>query len=435
MDIVEHLETLHAQRLRLMWSDLLGLARGKYVPKSQLDHTAHFCIGGFVVGLDREIVPVEGYAGDIGFPDMVAPVDVDSIRPGWEPGTAVAFADLEYEDGSEVALDPRGALKHAIAAWRERGLEPQLGFEMEFYLMAPDGDGWKPVAAPGARVYGVGRDFGRLDVVDDIFDTCIAAGLPVEALTGEFDAAQAEVVLGYTDALRAADDAFLFQTIAREVAERHGLGLTFLGRPFDDRGGNGLHVNFSVQTEDGRNAFDDPDDEQGLSSLARSSIAGMLAHHRGLSAICAPTVNAYKRLLPGMLNGYFATWGWDNRTVAVRVPSGRGKATRLEARMPDGAASPYLVAAGYLHAALMGVESDADPGEATLGNGYETAATDVAVPADLSAALDALEEDGELVKRLGDDLVRCFVALKRAEWERFKQAVTDWELREYLPYY
>ena len=115
----------------------------------------------------------------------------------------------------------------------------------------------------------------------------------------------------------------------------------------------------------------------------------MLAHHQGLAAICAPTVDAYKRLLPGMLNGYYTTWGWDNRTVAVRIPSGRGRATRLEMRMPDGAASPYLVAAAYLQAGLFGVEADPDSGEPTVGDGYEAPVNPVAVPGTLAAALDA----------------------------------------------
>ncbi len=201
-----------------------------------------------------------------------------------------------------------------------------------------------------------------------------------------------------------------------------------------------MHVNFSFRRRDGSNAFHDPDDPDGLSDLARKSIAGLLTHHRGMSAICAPTVNAYKRLKPDMLNGYLANWGFDDRTVGVRVPPARGAGSRLEHRMADAAANPYLVGAALLHAARMGVVEGLE-----LGPAQEAGAdpnTDVVVPNTLADALGELRSDAKLVGALGEWLVESFVSLKRAEWDRYVAAgdtsdtdVTPWELEYYLPYF
>jgi glutamine synthetase len=214
-----------------------------------------------------------------------------------------------------------------------------------------------------------------------------------------------------------------------------------MGRPFPDRGGSGLHVNFSFRREDGSNAFHDPNDPEGLSDLARRCIAGVLAHHEGMAAILAPHVNAYKRLLPDMLNGYWATWGHDDRSVAVRVPPARGAGTRLEQRTSDAAANPYLAAAAVLHAARFGVEHELPlPPPQPTGEGPNS---DVRIPSNLNDALVAFNADEELCAALGDWLVTTFTMLKQAEWERYlanvddpsTTDVTSWELEYYLPYY
>ena len=202
-----------------------------------------------------------------------------------------------------------------------------------------------------------------------------------------------------------------------------------------------MHVNLSFRREDGSNAFHDPNDPDGLSNLARRSIAGLLAHHQGIAAIMAPHVNAYKRLQPDMLNGYWANWGHDDRTVTVRVPPARGQATRLEHRTADAAANPYLAGAAVLHAARLGVEHELDlPDAQGKGN---APASDVCIPPSLAAGLDTLAADAEIVSALGPELVEAFTILKHAEWERYCAAVddpatadvTDWELRYYLAYH
>ena len=245
----------------------------------------------------------------------------------------------------------------------------------------------------------------------------------------------------YNDAIPAADDAFVFRLLIREIAERNGKLATFLGRPLDDRGGSGMHVNFSFRREDGSNALHDPNDPEGLSTLARQCIAGMLAHHEGMAAIMAPHVNAYKRLQPDMLNGYWANWGHDDRSVAVRVPPARGEGTRLEQRTADAAANPYLVAAAVLHAARFGVEDEMEL--ARRSRPARSRDTDVRIPPNLDAALEGLERRPTAGRGPGHGTgrgvhhpqARRMGALLGANQETDTTEVTDWELRYYLPFY
>jgi len=425
------------ERVRVLWPDHFGIARGKYVPHRRVAHGARHCITTFAVGYDRSMVPAPGTMFLEGMPDMQAVFDPEAVRPGWEDDwTGVVVADLAYR-GQPLRMAPRTALHRAVEDWRALGYEPLVGIELEAYVLQPDGSGgWTSWDTPGAFVYGTGRAVDPTGLVDEIWATAEKVGLPIESINSEYDAAQFEMTLEHTDALGAVDDAFLFRLLAREVAHRHGLLCTFLGRPFADRGGSGLHVNVSVCDRSGGNAFVDEGDPDGLSTLLRHCVGGLLEHHEALAGLCAPTVNAYKRLRPGQLAGYWANWGHDHRSVTVRIPAERGPATRLEYRLPDGAANPYTATAAVLQAARLGVEAGADPGAPEAGDGLETAShTDRRAPESLAAALDALEADTALVEAVGPELVAQFVEVKRAEWARFAMAVTDWELREYLPYH
>jgi glutamine synthetase len=430
-----------AARIRMLYPDLLGLERGKYVVGDPGGAATGFAVAVYNLTLDKEILHLPGLPYDAGFPDMEAHLDPETLRPGWEPRTLVGMATVTF-DGRPPAVDPRHVLRRAVEAWERMGLAPQLSCELEFYLLEPDGaGGWRSIDAPGARVYGTGSAVDPTGVVDEIVRAAEGSGFRIEAWGSEFDTAQFEVNLAYRDAVPACDDGFLFRLLAREVAARRGYRATFLGRPFPDRSGCGLHLNMSFRREDGSNALEDPSAPDGLSALAHRSIAGMLAHHRALAAICAPHVNAYRRLRPDMFNGYWANWGYDDRTVGIRVPPARGARTRLEHRMADAAANPYLVAAALLHAARLGVEGELEPPEPQPPGGPP--ATDVRVPDTLAEALDRFEEDAELRAALGEEVSAAFVALKRAEWERYAKAVEDpatgevtaWELSYYLPYF
>ena len=236
------------------------------------------------------------------------------------------------------------------------------------------------------------------------------------------------------EALQAVDEIFLFKLMARELAAKHGLLLTYIGKPLAERSGSGFHVNFSLEDEQGSNVLSDPVAPDGLSCLARHCIAGIIAHHGGMAALCAPTVNAYKRLRPAQLAGYWANWGYDHRGVTLRVPHERGRGTRLEHRMADGAANPYLAAAAVMQAARLGVVNKLEPQPPEQQDCLERQSTDQHAPDDLNRALDALEADTELVQAVGAELVAQFVAIKRAEWAKYAAAVTDWELKYYLPF-
>ncbi|MGL6279277.1 MAG: glutamine synthetase family protein, partial [Gaiella sp.] len=224
------------------------------------------------------------------------------------------------------------------------------------------------------------------------------------------------------------------------IAAIEGLVATFMGRPFADQGGSGFHVHLSLADNDGRNAFAD-DGPDGLSPLAGAFVAGLIEHAHGLQALLGPTINAYKRILPDSLAPTHANWGHDNRTSFVRVPNERGSRSRLEVRTADGAACAHLITAALLIAGLDGIERELAPPEPVVGDAYrlDDAHAGTRLPADLGAALDALEADTALVDAIGPQLVATFVAMKRFEVERFAEAggdldpevVTAWEIEEY----
>jgi glutamine synthetase len=437
------MSVLGGERLRLLYPDLHGIERGKYLLGDwDARGGANFCVGVWPLTFDKEILPIPGVQFDVGLPDLEARLDRETIRPSWEPDTVIGLADTRYR-GAPHPLDCRQALRDAVKPWTDLGLIPQVAFEFEFYLMEPDGSGgWRPVSLPSHRVYGTGHAIDPSGTVDDIVRTTVACGFDVEGWGSEFDTSAYEVNIRYRDALEAADDAFVFKLLYHEIAARHGMLATCLGRPIADRGGTGLHVNLSFRrADDGTNALYDPEAPDGLTGLAHQCLAGMLAHHEGSAAICAPTINAYKRLLPDMLNGYWATWGYDDRSVGIRIAPDRGSATRLENRVPDGTANPYLTTAALLHACRLGVEHELAP-PPPQPTGAEPNTT-VHTPPTLEAALQAFESDTELCEALGPDIVTAFTMLKQAEWKRYVEAVedpataevTDWELDYYLPFY
>ena len=421
-------------RLRLLWPDHLGLARGKYLPKERAERGTAHTINLFALGFDRVIYPHEGAMYLEGLPDIDAEFDPDELRPGWEERTAVAIPHVTRL-GEPVRMAPRNVLIDAIEAWDKLGYTPMVGIELEAFLFEPDGDdGWRPVSTPGAFVYGTGMAVDPTGTVDEIMATARTVGFPLESVHSEFDNGQFEFTLTYTDALRASDDAFLFKVMAQEIAARRGYLFTFMGKPINDRGGSGLHVNLSFNDAAGENALYDDSADDGLSDFCRSVMAGMLHHHVGMTALLCPTVNAYKRLQPGSLCGYWANWGYDHRGVTIRVPPARHQGTRLEHRVGDGATTPHQAVAAVLTAARLGLENNYELAPVESLDSIENSATDVVVPSSLKEALDALEADDALVKAFSTEFVDGFVTVKRAEWSRYETHTTDWEMNEYLPF-
>jgi glutamine synthetase len=426
--------SIEFERLRLLWPDHLGLARGKYLTPDKAEPGTAHAISLFTLGFDRVMTPHDGGLMMEGLPDCDANFDGSDVRPSWQEGTHVVIPDITRL-GHPVPFAPRNVLKDTIKKWKGLGLNPMVGIELEAFLFEPDGEGgWRPISSPGAYVYGTGMAVDPSGTIDEIMVTSRRIGLPLESVNSEYDNGQFELTLAYTDALRASDDAFLFKVMAREIAASRGLLLTFMGKPINDRGGSGFHVNLSFNDESGANALFDESADDGLSEIARSSMAGMLHHHVGMTALLAPTVNAYKRLQPGSLCGYWANWGYDHRGVTVRVPPARGQGTRLEHRLADGCVAPHQGVAAVLTAALLGYEKGYELPPVETLDCIENASTDVIPPESLGAALDALEDDSDYVEAFSPAYIDGFVTVKRAEWARYQKWTTDWEMSEYLPF-
>ncbi len=429
------IKTKDFNRVRVLFADHLNLPRGKYLPFSVARRgVSRHCVGLFALGYDRNMTPAPGTRMLDGLPDLEARFDLADMRPGWEDLTGVVVADL-YIDEQPLSICPRTTLRRAIDAWRAKGLEPKLGIEFEGYVFqrGPDGN-WVPYDTPGAYVYGTGNSVDPAGLVDRVWAQAEECALPLEFITSEYDWPQFEFTLRYDDALKAVDDAFLFRLMAREIMLREGYLLTYMPKPLVGKGGNGLHFNLSFSNKDGGNEINDPNAEDGLSELARQCIAGLVAHHEGLSALIAPTVNSYRRLRPASLAGYWANWGHDHRGVAVRVPAERGQNARIEHRVADGAANPYIAAATVLQAARLGTIEKPELPPAETGDCLETVNTERHVPENLGAALAAMEADTALAEALGGEIVAHFSVIKQAEWQRYLDHTTDWEMNEYLPF-
>ncbi len=281
------------ERVRILFADQLNLARGKYIPMSEAQKGhARLCVGTYAVTYDKTLVSAPGGGLLTGLPDVEAIFDVADLRPSWEGNTRIALADLRFK-GEPFPLCGRTALKNAIHGWRRHGLEPMVGIELEAYVFQRGANGdWVPYDTPGAFVYGTGPFSDPAALMDDIWQMADRCGLPIESINAEFDAPQFELTLHYADALKAADDAFLFRQMAREILIKRGYLLSFLPKPLADKSGSGLHFNLSFLDKHGQNIFADDVQSGSFSPVMNGVIAGLLHHHEALAAIMAPLANS-----------------------------------------------------------------------------------------------------------------------------------------------
>ena len=418
-------------RTRVMFNDMLNLPRGKYVP---VDVAAGgkigFARGAFAVSYDRDLLPVPGCGVYDGLPDMDLILDAER-RKGWQAGTEIALGDL-HVDGEPFGLCPRSTIKRAIKDWEALGLSPMVGLETEAYIFQRDQDGiWRPYETPGAFVYGTGPENDPRGVMDDIWEAAHHAKIPIESMNGEYDNGQFELTLRFDHALKACDDAFLMKTLAREIALKKGLLLTFMPRPVPDRGGSGLHVNFSFVGKDNQNQIA-PNGV--LSDLGQHCIAGLIYHHEALAGLLAVTVNSYDRLAAGSLAGYWANWAEDHRLVTTRCSTGSPNSARLEHRMADCATSPYQAVAAVLQAARLGVAGGLPLQPAEDLDGLENVRERRHIPSGLDKSLEALDKDVMLRQAVGEAYCDGLLYLKRDEFKRLLNKSVD-EIRDfYLPF-
>lgn len=379
-------------------------------------------------------------------PDYMAVGDLDTLSlVPWQPGYARIVCD-GHVHGEPWAIDARVALKKQLKRLEAKGLTFYTGLEPEFSLLKKDGDGQiKPcddtdaLAKPCYDYKGLSRSRAFLE---KLTDSVKAVGIDAYQIDHEDANGQFEINYTFEDCLSSCDHYIFFKMAAAEIANDLGLICSFMPKPFASRPGNGMHMHMSLG--DGKtNLFQDKNDPQGmkLSKLAYQFLAGVLKHAPALAAICAPTVNSYKRLVVGRsLTG--ATWapayisyGDNNRSSMVRIPGGR-----LELRLPDGACNPYLATAAVIAAGLDGIENDLDPGKPHNMNLYELSPAELKaegieiLPQNLHEALKALEADSTLCAALGP-VADEFLKLKHMEWVEYMRHVSDWEIKNYLEFF
>ncbi|KPK33965.1 MAG: glutamine synthetase [Betaproteobacteria bacterium SG8_40] len=421
--------------------DIHGSAKAKAVPVEHLDMILNDGAGfaGFAVwGLGM---------GPHG-PDYMARGDLATLSPiPWMPGFARIVCD-GYVHDKPYQYCSRVILKRQLAELKKRGMTMYTGVEPEFMLikrlddasLAPVDDS-DVLEKPCYDYKGLARASQFLDALTT---ASRSVGLDVYQIDHEDSNGQFEVNFTYGDALATADRYVFFKMAASEIAKSMGMIATFMPKPFSNRTGTGCHFHISIGNNKVKNLFQDDKDANGLglSTLAYHFLGGVLAHARALSAIVAPTVNSYKRLVVGRsLSG--ATWapayiayGDNNRTACVRIPYGR-----LELRLPDGSANPYLATAAILAAGMDGVERKLDPGKPINENLYEwspqklkKAGVDL-LPQNLVEALDEFEKDKVLRAALGEDVSQEFLKLKRMEWVEYMRHVSDWERDRYVEFF
>jgi glutamine synthetase len=314
-------------------------------------------------------------------------------------------------------------LRRAVADWQAMGYDPMVGIELEAYAFQIEADGsLKPYDTPSSHVYATGPFADPRGFTDAIWAQAAACGFPIESMNTEYDSPQFEFTLTYDHALKAVDEIVLFRLMAREVAFKHGILLSFLPKPILAQGGSGVHVNFSLRhragAQAGHNAINGGTRADAFNDLTRACVAGLLHHHRGLAGLAAPCLNSYERLKPATLSGFWRTWGIDHRNVTVRLSSEDGPASRIEHRMGDGAANPYTLVAAVLQAARLGVVGGHTLQPIETGDGLTGQDATESVPASLGEALDALEADTALTQAVGELLVANHVGIKRTEIEK-----------------
>ena len=382
-------------------------------------------------------------------PEFMAIGDRKDVRPvPWMPGTAVVTCDGHVQ-GKPHALDSRVIAKKALADFREAtGLEFFSGLEPEFFLLRKGETGGYVVATDSESLDKPCYDFRHLSSISaflmDLRAALDVADIDVYQIDHEDANGQFEMNFTYADGLRTADNLTYFKMAAQAIAKKHDMLCSFMPKPFAERSGSGLHMHMSAGKKFGDNAFEDKADPRGmnLSPMAYHFLGGLMAHAAGLTAIAAPCVNSYKRLVSrGSRSG--ATWapvniayGNNNRTAFVRIPGGR-----LELRVPDAASNPYLLTAAIIHAGLDGIARRLDPGPPCNDNLYQLSRTELAkrgiarLPAALPDALKALQSDEVLTTGLGESFIKEFCTTKYAEFDELMLNVSPEEFRRYIDFF
>jgi glutamine synthetase len=421
--------------VQLVFVDINGVPKGMEIPAGRYDEAVETGIA-----FDGSSIP--GFQG-IEDSDLVFRADPSTYAEvPWE-GIARVYGYI-YKDGKPYSADPRGVLCSALKKLEHEGFRAYVGPEPEFYLFRKNGSWELRIPDSGGYFDLVTLDRSR-EVRREIAAYMTSFGLIPEVLHHEVGNAQHEIDFRYDEALKTADNVVSFKYIVRAVAEMHGLYATFMPKPLHGFPGNGMHLHISLWSGE-ENVFTG---EDGLSEKALYFMGGILKHARALTAITNPTVNSYKRLVPGYEAPVYTSWGYRNRSALIRVPAFWGKGARIEYRCPDPSANPYLAFAAVIAAGLDGVKRRIDPAGYVEENVYEMSDEKrrtlgiTTLPSSLGEAIEELKKDGVIKDALAGAYDR-FVGYKEREWTEYLEylrsenvpedtkKVTEWELGRYF---
>ncbi|AZB43035.1 type I glutamate--ammonia ligase [Bacillus sp. FJAT-42376] len=437
-DIVSLVSENNVKYIRLQFTDILGTIKNVEIPASQLEKA-----------LDNKMMfdgsSIEGFVR-IEESDMYLYPDLDTfvIFP-WtsEKGKVARFiCDIYNPDGTPFDGDPRANLKRILGEMEELGFTDfNLGPEPEFFLFKLDekGEPTLELNDKGGYFDLAPTDLGencRRDIVLELEEM----GFEIEASHHEVAPGQHEIDFKYASAVKACDDIQTFKLVVKTIARKHGLHATFMPKPLFGVNGSGMHCNLSLFKE-GKNAFFDENGDLQLSETARQFIAGIIKHAPNFTAVTNPTVNSYKRLVPGYEAPCYVAWSARNRSPLIRIPASRGISTRVEVRSVDPAANPYLAMAVLLAAGLDGIKNSLTPPKPIDRNIYVMNKEErlengiVDLPSTLAGALENLKSDETIVNALGSHLFEHFIEAKEIEWDMFRTQVHPWEREQYMSMY
>ncbi|WP_424830986.1 glutamine synthetase family protein [Ruegeria sp.] len=434
------LNALHT--FRVAASDLNGQMRGKRVPPSYADKLAKGAVrmpfsalNVDLWGADIEGSPLVFESGDAD--GVLRPTERRPVPMPWlNTTTALVPMCLYDDDGAPFAGDPRHALSAILNRYAQRGWTVIAATELEFTLLDSSAAQPRPPQNPltGRRLSDEAvLSMAEMDAFDgfftDLYDGCTAMGIPAQTAISESGIGQFEINLNHQDALRCADDTWLFKALTRGLARKHGFTATFMAKPYLADAGNGMHVHFSVLDAQGRNVFDNGG-PKGTDTL-HAAVAGCLAAMPGSTLIFAPHGNSFARLVPGAHAPTGASWAYENRTAALRIPGGAPAARRIEHRVAGGDINPYLMLASVLGAALLGIEDGLTPPDPITGNAYEVDGLPQMAP-DLPSAIAAWESDPLIARIFPAELIRNMAMTKRQEIARFADIPPDEHWISYL---
>jgi len=423
--------------ISMQFTDIQGTVKSVSIPINHLEEALNR-------GVWFDGSSIEGFAR-IHEADMFLKPDpaTYAILPWSSPERKRAriICDVYGTDGKPFKGDPRSVLKNAVKKASDMGFSYNCGPEVEFFLFSSDGGSTQPVPHDVAGYF----DFSPRDkaqvVRSDIVRALVDLGIDVEASHHEVAAAQHEIDFEYADAVTAADNVMTFKYTVKAIAQTHGLLATFMPKPIMGINGSGMHTHQSFQGSDGKNLFFDPQGKFKLSDIARHFVGGQLKHAKAMSAILAPTVNSYKRLVPGYEAPVYICWAQVNRSALIRIPRfsvGREESTRVELRCPDPACNPYLAFAVMLEAGLDGIANEIVPPDPVTDDVYEYSMADLEeqgiglLPGTLNDALEALSANEVVKNALGEHVFNVFHRARQAEWEEYRLQVSDWERDRYL---